>query len=84
MRMRRVTGSKPSVPSVVTTRETPPKSSPLRPREPSPESQPGLVTKSTFGMKRRFSWAVTMMISRHSEAMSLAPPVPGRRTFGFQ
>jgi hypothetical protein len=53
-------------------------------REPSPVSQPGLVTKSTFGMKRRFSCAVTMMISRQSEAMSLAPPVPGSRTFGFQ
>ena len=32
--------------------------------------------------KRRFSCAVTMMTSRQSEAMSLAPPVPGRRTLG--
>ena len=83
-RIRLCSGSKPRMPSVVTTRETPPKSRPARRRLPSPSSQAGLVTKSTVGTKRRFSCAVRMMTSRHSEAMSLAPPVPGRRTFGFQ
>ena len=82
MRMRLVRGSKPRIPSVVTTRETPPKSSPARAREPSPASHAGLVMKSTRGTKRRFSCAVTMITSRHSEAMSLAPPVPGSRTLG--
>ena len=36
MRMRRVSGSKPKMPSVVTTRETPPKSRPALRRAPSP------------------------------------------------
>jgi hypothetical protein len=38
--------------------------------------------KSTWSTKRRGSCAVRMMTWLHSEMMSLAPPLPGSRTFG--
>ncbi len=81
-RIRRLSGSKPKTPRVVTTRATPPKSSPLLRRLSPPSSQPGLVMKSTVSEKRRFSCTVRMMTSRQSEMMSLAPPLPGSRTLG--
>ena len=51
-------------------------------RASPPSRWPGLVTKSTRSTKRRGSRAVTTRTSLQSEAMSLAPPVPGRRTRG--
>src|SRR3989449_9483147 len=67
-RIRRVSGSKPKTPSVVTTRDTPPNGRPARRRESPPSSHAGLVTKSTRATNRRFSCAVRMMTSLHSEA----------------
>ena len=70
---RRVRSSKPKILSVVTSRETPPNTRPLRRRASPPLSQPGLVTKSTVSVKRRFSCTVRRSLGQR-EMMSLAPP----------
>ena len=59
----------------------PPVISPASRRLSSPDRKPGLVTKSTRLTKRRFSCFIATIICVRL-AMSLPPPVPGRRVVG--
>ena len=79
--MALVCGSKPSMARSVTTLNMPPAGSPRSRRLVPPSMNPGLVMKSTFSTKRRFSCFMLTIIWVRLE-MSLPPPVPGSRIFG--
>ena len=80
--MRRFSASNPNTARSVTTRNMPPVSRPLARRVSPPRRNPGLVMKSTCSTKRRFSCFIATIICARL-AMSLPPPVPGSRIFGF-
>ena len=77
----RLASSNPISARSVTTRHIPPEMRPRSARVSPPSRKPGLVTKSTFGTKRRFSCFIATIIWV-SEEMSLPPPVPGSRIDG--
>src|ERR1043165_1303359 len=64
---------------VVITAEGPPRGRPTRLRQPGPSPYPGLVMKETLSGRRSFlcSRRTTKRCAR--EAISHAPPEPGRR-----
>ena len=79
--MRFVRSSKPNTASSVTTGHIPPAGRPASRRDSPPRMNPGLVMKSTFSTKRRFSCFIATIIFVRLE-MSLPPPVPGSRVLG--
>jgi len=52
-------------------------------RESPPSRWPTDVRKSSLGTNVRFDWRMMIHVSRAFDAISGAPPAPGRRTLGF-
>ena len=61
----------------------PPPGYPYFSLQPGPSRYPGEVMKSTFSKKRRFCWFIMISVLLAEIAISLAPPLPGRRVFGL-